>query len=158
VQKFGADKLKVMLDPEDFNNMMKLQRVIEDVTIPISGTVNTSNSGNLIMRLLGNVETKVTGAFAAAGAAIGGPAGAAAGGTVGQAVGTAVKARREAKAAAETLEGVTNYTPERAATEAVDAPERAKPAHAPIKSFIDTYKSERLLAPIIAAGSQGEEE
>lgn len=160
VKAFGNDKLKILLDAEDYDRMMKLQRTIEDVTIPISGTVNHSNSGNLIMRLLGNVETKVTGAFAAVGAAVGGPAGAAAGGTVGQAVGTAVKARREARAAAETLEGVTNYTPDRARTEVEAVSVDASPAQSSetIKNFIDTYKSERLLAPIIAAGPQGEEE
>jgi hypothetical protein len=162
IEKFGPDKLKVLLDPEEFNTLMKLRRVIEDVSTPISGTVNYSNTGNLIWRLLGNVENRVTAAFAAAGTVVGGPVGAAIGANVGQAVGVATQAAKEAKATARTLEDATNYTPEKAAMESEAAPKPSVAAKAKagasksVRAFIDIYGSPRILAPVLAS-AEGEE-
>lgn len=167
IEKFGHDKLKVLLDPDQFNQLMKLRRVIEDVTVPISGTVNHFNSTNLAMRLLGDVDRQVTAAFSAAGFAIGGPGGAAAGGVAGREIGNALKASKQAREAAETLRGATGYTAEQAATDSGQPkPSPARKAASAVKSagttaiktFIDTYASPRILAPVLASTAGAEEE
>lgn len=166
IEAFGPDKLKVLLDADAFNRLMKLRRVVEDVTIPISGTTNPSGSGNLLMRLAQDVENQVTAAFSAAGMAVGGPAGAGAGGMIGRAISPAIKEVKQARANAETLKGATEYTPEAAATDtgapapsiAAKAGGAAKRAGAgTIKAFIDTYGTPRILAPVLAATTGAEE-
>lgn len=163
IASFGPEKLKVLLDPAEFNQLMKLRRVIEDATIPVAGTTNPSGSGNLLMRLLGNVDNTVQGAFAAAGAVLGGPVGAAGGAGVGRVVSGAVKDRRAARQAAETIEGVRNYSTDRAriddaapapTSRASAASDRAKTS---LKSFIETYNSPRIIAPVLAATASEEE-
>lgn len=167
IESFGADKLKVLLDPDDFNKLMKLRRVIEDVTIPITGTTNPSGSGNLLMRLAKDVDNQVTAAFSAAGMALGGPAGAAIGGAAGRTLGPAVKDIKQARVNAETLKGATEYTPEVAAGDTgAKAPSAAAKAGSAVKqagassvkAFIETYGSPRILAPVLAStlGSQPE--
>jgi len=161
IDDFGPDKLKVLLDPEDFGKLMKLRRVIEDVTIPITGTTNPSGSGNLLMRLMADVDNKVTGAFASAGFAIGGPAGGAIGGAAGRTIGPVVKQMKEAKAAAETLKGATEYTAETAAKEtATEGAAAPRPSVASkvksgaaksVKAFIDVYSDPRIIAPVVAS-------
>lgn len=166
IERFGADKLKVLLDPDDFNKLMKLRRVIEDVTIPISGTTNPSGSGNLLMRLAKDVDNQVTAAFSAAGMALGGPAGAAVGGAAGRTLGPAVKDIKQARVNAETLKGATEYTPEQAATDTGEPkPSTASKAGSVVKqasantvrAFIDTYGSPRILAPVLASTTGAQE-
>ena len=166
VKDFGPDKLKVLLEPEQFNQLMKLQRVIEDVTIPITGTTNPSGSGNLLMRLAKDVDNQVTAAFGAAGFAVGGPAGSAVAGAAGRAISPAIKAARDSAKAAETLKGVTEYTPEIAMSDtgkpapnvAAKAADAVKNAGAKsVKAFIETYSSPRVLAPVLAATSGAEQ-
>ncbi len=159
VKDFGADKLKVLLDTEDFNSFMKLRRSIGDATIPISGTVPVG-SAPWWQRLVGSVDNKVTAAFAALGTVAGGPVGTAIGGGIGKAVGGAVEASSKAKAATATMEGVTKYTPEVAATDTgAPKPSVASKAGGAVKqagastvrAFIDTYGSPRILAPVLAS-------
>lgn len=160
IERFGADKLKVLLEPDDFNKLMKLRRVIEDVTIPISGTTNPSGSGTLLMRLAKDVDNQVTAAFSAAGMAVGGPAGAGVGGMIGRTISPAIKEAKAARTNVETLKGATEYTPEAAVGDA-GAPKPSAAARAggvvkqtgvsTIKAFIDTYGSPRILAPVLAA-------
>lgn len=165
IEAIGPDKLKVLLDPADFATLMKLRRTIEDVTIPISGTVNHSGSGNLLMRLAKDAANQVTASFAAAGVAVGGPAGGAVGGTIGRIIGPAVAAAKEGRAAAETLKNATEYTVERAATDVGDRPNAASRAGTAvkdagaksIKAFIDTYSSPRIIAPLLVSTSGAEE-
>lgn len=167
VESFGQDKLKVLLEPKDYNMLMRLKGAIEDVTIPIGGTVNHSNSGNLIMRLVKDVDNQVTAAFAALGTMAAGPAGGAIGGTIGRTISPAVKAVKEGRAAAETLKDATEYTAERAATDtgekapsvASKAASAAKDAGGKtVRAFIDTYASPRVLAPVLAATSGSEDQ
>jgi hypothetical protein len=160
IETFGPDKLKVLLDADEFNKLMKLRRVIEDVTIPITGTTNPSGSGNLLMRLAKDVDNQVTAAFSAAGMALGGPAGAAIGGAAGRTISPAIKDAKQIRVNAETLKGATEYTPEAAAgdtgapkpTTASKAGSAVKQAGAStVKAFIETYGSPRILAPVLAA-------
>lgn len=166
IERFGADKLKVLLEPDDFNKLMKLRRVIEDVTIPITGTTNPSGSGTLLMRLAKDVDNQVTAAFSAAGMAVGGPAGAGVGGMIGRTISPAIKEVKQAKANAETLKNATEYTPEQAATDtgapkpstASKAGSAVKQAGAStVKAFIDTYGSPRILAPVLASTTGAEQ-
>ncbi len=159
VKAFGADKLQVLLDPEDFNAFMKLKRSIGDATIPINGAVPVG-SAPWWQRLVGSVDNKVTAAFAAIGTVAGGPVGTAIGGGIGKAVGGAVEASSKAKAATATMKGVTGYTPEAAAADAgPKAPSAAAKAGSAVKrggattlrAFIDTYGSPRILAPVLAS-------
>jgi hypothetical protein len=165
IKTFGPDKLKILLDGEDFNSLMRLQRSIEDATIPIGGTV-PQGSAPWWQRMIGNVDNKVTAAFAAAGTAVGGPIGTAIGGGIGRAVGGAVKSSADDRAAAETLRNATSYTPERAATDsnqpapsaASRAAEAARKAGAvTLRAFIDTYSSPRVLSPLLASTSPEKE-
>lgn len=170
IEAFGTDKLKVLLEPEQFNTMMRLRKTIEDVTIPITGTTNPAGSGTLLMRLAKDVDNQVTAAFGSAGFAIAGPPGAAIGGALGRTISPAIKAAKEAKAATETLKGAAEYTPERAATDTAgpgtsgDGPSKAaqvgaavrEAGAASIKTFINIYGSPRVIAPVLAttAGSE----
>lgn len=166
IERFGTDKLKVLLDPTEFDRLMKLRRVIEDVTIPISGTTNPSGSGNLLMRLAKDVDNQVTAAFSAAGMAVGGPAGAAVGGAAGRMLGPVVKDVKSARANAETLKNATEYTPEIAATD-TGAPKPSATSKAgsavkqagasTVRAFIDTYGSPRILAPVLASTTGAEQ-
>lgn len=167
ISRFGPEKLKVLLDPSEYNQVMKLRRVIEDVTIPIAGTTNPSGSGNLIMRLLGNVDATVQGAFAAAGALAAGPVGAAGGAGVGRVVAGAISDAKQAKQATQTVRGAVEYDP--AAAMVDDARANAAPASGvadkvrsagatTIKAFIETYGSPRIIAPVIAAVTPTEDD
>lgn len=167
IESFGADKLKVLLDEPDFNTLMKLRRVIEDVTIPISGTTNPSGSGNLLMRLAKDVDNQVTAAFAAAGTAIAGPPGTAIGGAIGRTISPTIKSMKEGAQAAETLKGATEYTPQIAAGD-TGAPKPSAASKAggavkqagatTVKAFIETYSSPRILAPVLASTTGLEEQ
>ncbi len=146
IEQFGGSrKLRVLLDEPDFNRLMKLQRIIGDVTIPISGTTNPSGSAFKLMRFLGPVAAKIV-PF---------------GGQVAETVAGLVKQGREIAASKETLKGVTEYSASEAAKETakqMPGPSAAKADAAArefLAKFIDIASSERLIAPIIAAGNNG---
>lgn len=168
IESFGPDKLRVLLDGDEFNRLMKLRRVIEDVTIPISGTTNPSGSGNLLMRIVKDVDNQATAAMSAAGFAVGGPVGAAIAGGAARMVSPAVKEARSAAKATETLKNAAGYTAEQAIKDdtvgtarrsvAGKMADKAKAGAAiSVRAFIDTYGSPRILAPILASAGAEEE-
>lgn len=61
IAKFGVGKLKILLDPNEFNQLMKLRRIIETATVPISGTANPSGTGGVIGRLLQSHGVSIVG-------------------------------------------------------------------------------------------------
>lgn len=150
VENFGTDKLKVLLDPAQFNQMMKLQRVIEDVTIPISGTVNPSGSGNLLMRLSASIVGRIpiAGGFY---------------GRVSEGLGALINHAKQIAENAETTRGL-NYDvaaakvdtakPGQAPAKASVAKVAADKAGAFVKDFIDTFKTPDVLAPVLVATQQ----
>jgi hypothetical protein len=148
IQKFGIDKLKILLDAEEFNQLMKLRRVIRDATVPISGTTNPSGSAYKIMKFMAPMAARFSG-LPGVGPAI-------------DIVSNLAKQAKEVSQARETLKGVTGYTAEQASMDAAKSPDMSagltreadQQARAFLKSFIDVAGSERLIAPIIAAGSQ----
>jgi hypothetical protein len=148
----GVNMLKNLLEPEDFNRLMRLRRVIEDVTIPITGTTNPSGSGNLLMRLSASVVGRI-------------PLGGGLFARVSEPVAHLWKRAKEIAEAKEVAAG-TNYTPEKAATEtakegqSVKKPgvvsQAAEKAQDFTKAFIDIYSSPRVIAPVLAASSGNE--
>lgn len=152
IGKFGAKKLRILLDEPDFNRLMKLQRIIGDVTIPITGTTNPSGSAFKIMRFLGPMAAKLV-PF---------------GGQVADTVAGLVKQGKEIAQSKETLKGVTEYTAAEAAQDA--AKQMPAPTGAPglveqadeaarkfITDFIDTASTGRLVAPIVGATGSDEQ-
>lgn len=151
--RFGTAKLKVLLDDSEFNQLMKLSRVIGDATIPITGTVNHSNSANLLMRLSSSMVSKIP--------VIGGMT------DVAQSL---VRQAKEIASARETLKGVTEYTPSAASAETAPAgraaasPGRIRKATSAAKdevtafyrAFLDIAGSERMLAPLLVSANQGD--
>lgn len=148
----GVSMLKTLLEPDDFNRLMRLRRVIEDVTIPITGATNPSGSGNLLMRLSASVVGRI-------------PLGGGLFARVSEPVAHLWKRAKEIAEAKEVAAG-TNYTPEKAATETAKAGQSEKKpgivsqatekAGDFTKAFIDIYSTPRVIAPVLAATS-GEE-
>jgi len=50
IEKFGRDRLKDILDPAEMKQLEKLERIIGNATIPISGTTNPSGTAARIVR------------------------------------------------------------------------------------------------------------
>lgn len=145
IARFGTDKLKVLLSDAEFNQLMKLKRVIGNATIPISGTTNPSGTAFKMMRFLGPMAARIV-PF---------------GGQIADTVAGLVKQAKGVAEAQKTLSGVTNYTPEAAVADAAPKPSVAakadEAANAFIQNFIELAGSGRLLAPILASGAQGED-
>lgn len=139
IHRFGADKLKVLLPESDFNQLMKLNRIIGDATIPISKTVNYSNTAQKIIQFLGgwgmrlaSITRFVPGVGPIADVASG-----------------LAKVGREAAEAKKTLAGVTDFTAEAAAK--VDAPKADPVDYA--RRFISVAGSDQILAPLMASAA-----
>lgn len=153
VQKFGPQKLKIILGDEQFNAFMRLKRVIADATIPLPKTTNPSGSGHLLARFLGNTAK---GALGAARLVPGvGPAV--------DAVAGLAKAGAERTQAERVAKGATEFTPtDAAAVDAKAAPEAAAEPKLPpdkaIRQFLDLGASNRLLAPLLASSAASQKE
>lgn len=148
IEDFGPDKLKVLLDADQFGQLMKMRRTIEDATIPISGTTNPAGSGLLIMRLFKGLISGIPYASTAMDVATAG-----------------VSKVKAAAQKAETVKGL-DYTPEKAATETALPGQETKPgvmARAGeasgnfIKAFIDTFKTPESLTPALVAATDTEQ-
>jgi hypothetical protein len=156
IKKFGPDKLKVLLEPSDFGQLMKLQRIIKTATVPLPNTVNPSGSGYKVIQFLSQQAQRL------------GPVASIVGGPVKpvvDAVAGLIKTGQEASAAKAALEGVTNFTPQAAAlTDAKAAatkPDLKAGTAEAVRAFIDLTASTRLIAPLIAgtaASNQSEKD
>lgn len=150
IAKFGPQKLKVLLGEAEFNQLMKLNRIIGDATIPISGTTNPSGSAYKLMTFLGGAASKAAPLLHAI------PGGKLTQGVV-HGAGALAKAGKEAAQAKETLAGVREFTPEVAAK--VDA-QAAKAAAKrgfdiqQIREFLAAGVGEKLVPSAVAALSQ----
>ena len=153
VQKFGPQKLKLILGDEQFNAFMRLKRVIGDATIPLPKTQNPSGSGHLIARFLGQTAR---GALGAAKIVPG------IGGVVDVVAGLA-KTGAERSQAERVAKGATEFTPQDAAALDAQATPTAKP-QAPIepdqaiRQFLELGSSNRLLAPLLASSAASQKE
>lgn len=155
-QKFGTEKLKLILGDEQFNSYMRLERVIGDATIPLPKTQNPSGSGHLIARFLGQTAKGATGAARLVPGV----------GPVVDAVAGLAKQGIERARAEKTAEAAVNFTPEQAAAaDAKAAPKAAAQVEQPkvdpaqaIRQFIELGSSNRLLAPLLASTAASQEE
>lgn len=145
ITRFGADKLRVLLDTSEFNQLMKLRRIIGNATIPISGTTNPSGTAAKVMKFLTPLASRLI-PF---------------GNQAMQVLGGVVRQARDVAQAQETLRGVKSYTPAAAAKDArrgaskASTPEEAADEQARefLASFVRLAEAERLVPSILSAGN-----
>lgn len=123
--KFGKDKLKIVLGDEEFNRLMALQRVIGNATIPLSGTTNPSGTFTKLVNYMGRGALKFTGGFGDAAVALAGKA-------------------RDLATTRKTLEGITSYDGKKSTGERLD-----KQAREFIKDYIDKGSAGTLVPSTI---------
>lgn len=148
IEKFGTDKLKVLLDEAEFNQLMKLRRIIGNATIPIKNTTNPSGSAFKLMRFLGPFTSKLAPLA-----------------PYGMAARELIDKGREFAQAQKTLTGMTEFSATAAAKEgpapkgraagAIEAADRA--ANELIRALIETAGSGRLVAPILASAPEDDQ-
>lgn len=127
--RYGSDKLRIILGDEQFNQLMKLQRVIGAATIPISGTTNPSGTATKLMNFMRSGVMRFTGL-----------------GPMGDAAMALVTKAKDLAATRKTLEGITNYQG-RASGEEMD-----RSARAFFREYVDAGKAGRLM-PTTLSGS-----
>lgn len=96
IEKFGVVKLREVLDEDDFNQIMKLRRIIGHATIPISGTVNPSGTATKLINYMKSGTLRFAGKIPGIGAA-------------GHAVAGLIAKGKEIAATQKTLQGITSY-------------------------------------------------
>jgi len=152
IRKFGPEKLKVLLDTDEFNQLMKLQRIIKHATVPLPNTTNPSGSGYRVIEFLSKVGKNIGGvgrAVPVVGPAI-------------DVVAGLVKQGREVAQAERTLAGITDFGP--GAAEAADAaasnaakPKTPEQTAAALREFIDAISSPSLLGAAMGTAVQDKE-
>lgn len=90
--RYGADKLRVILGDEQFGQLMKLQRVIGAATIPISGTTNPGGTATKLVNFLRSGVMRFSGLGPVVDAGV-----------------SLVGKARDLAATRRTLEGITSY-------------------------------------------------
>ena len=131
IARFGAEKLKVLLGQDEFNHLMKLRRVIGDATIPISRTVNYSNSAQKVVNFLGDWALKATKSVPGA-----------------RSVAKGVEEAASHLNAKTTAKGVTDFNAAAAAKADAKVNDPVK-----ISRFLKIAGTDQLLAPIIASAA-----
>lgn len=138
IRKFGPDKLRELLDPQEFNGLMKLQRIIGNATIPISGTVNPSGTATKIINYMRQGTLRFAGHIPMVGGAVNAFAGLAAKG-------------KEIAATRRTLEGMTNYDGRVSTSKKLD--EQARDF---VRDYVDSGKSGALVPTSINLSNAGQ--
>lgn len=141
IQAFGVDKLKVLLPAAEFDQLMKLNRIVRNATVPIAGTVNHSNSAYAFINFLGKQGLKL----ASVGRFIPGV------GHVADIAAHVVKSSQQSAKSAKTLKGIREYDLTQAANEDAKAP-KVNAADF-VAQFIRTARDPNIVAPILAASS-----
>lgn len=138
IDKFGVDKLRTLLSPEDFNGLMKLRRIIGTATIPISGTTNPSGTATKLINYMKQGTLRFAGAIPGVGAG------------VNAFVGLASKGK-EIAATRKTLAGITSYDGQAETGRRLDQQARDF-----VREYIDSGKSGKLVpASINLSATQG---
>ncbi|WP_342658269.1 hypothetical protein NPJ82_02690 [Sphingomonas sp. NY01] len=148
IDKFGVDKLRILLDREDFNGLMKLRRIVGNATIPISGTVNPSGTATKIINYLKAGTLR----FAGAGIGIlthGNPIATIAAHAAGNALGKG----KEIAATRRTLDGILKYDGTRAGARRID-----QQAQAFVRQFVDSGTSGSLVPTSISMTPKPQEQ
>lgn len=138
IDKFGVDKLRTLLSPEDFNGLMKLRRIIGTATIPISGTTNPSGTATKLINYMKQGTLRFAGAIPGVGAG------------VNAFVGLASKGK-EIAATRKTLAGITSYDGQVETGRRLDQQARDF-----VREYIDSGKSGKFVpASINLSATQG---
>lgn len=141
IHGFGVDKLKVILPQTEFDQLMKLNRIVRNATVPIPGTVNHSGSAYTIMNFLGKQGLKL----ASVGRFVPGV------GPLADVAAHVVKTSQQSAKAAKTLKGIREYDLTQAANE--DAKAAKADAGKFVRDFIAATRDPNIVAPILAASS-----
>lgn len=141
IHAFGVDKLKVLLPPAEFDQLMKLNRIVRNATVPITGTVNHSGTAYAIMNFLGKQGMKL----ASVGRIIPGI------GPIADVAAHIVKSSQQSARSAKTLKGISEYDLTQAANE--DAKGSKVNAADYVARFIAAARDPNIVAPILAASS-----
>lgn len=148
IKNFGPEKAKVLLGDDGFNSLMRLQRVIGDVTIPIPRTTNPSGSGHAVIRYFAQRAQALAPAL-----------------KIAPIVGPSIDAAEKfaaTQSAKRTVKDVAGFTPEAAAK--ADAPPQARaatPAPDPqtfVRDLMTLLKSDALITPIAASSAASQKE
>lgn len=138
IDKFGVDKLRTLLSPEDFNGLMKLRRIIGTATIPISGTTNPSGTAAKLINYMKQGTLRLGVAMPVIGHGVSAFAGLAAKG-------------KEIAATRKTLAGITSYDGQAETGRRLDQQARDF-----VREYIDSGKSGKLVpASINLSATQG---
>jgi hypothetical protein len=145
IQAFGPAKLKIILGEEDFNQLMKLNRIMRNATVPIKGTTNPSGSAYTLISFLGKQGMKLEALSHFV--PVAGPIARAAVGVVAH----GVKGGLQDIKAAKTLKGIREYDLTQAANEDAKAP-KVNAAEF-VSRFIQATRDPAIVAPILAASA-----
>lgn len=129
IAKFGETKLKVLLSETDFNQLMKLRRIIGHATVPLSGTTNPSGTFTKLANFLGQGALRFSGGF-------------------GDAAAILVSKAKDLAKTRRTLEGMKNYDGQSDAARRMD-----EVAFEFIKLYLETGKSGRLMPAGVTTGA-----
>lgn len=108
LNKMGDEKLKILFDPKDYTMLKSLQSAINR-TVPLSGTVNTSNTFTKLYNMVAkHLSDSIAGAGTAVGAAVGGPVGGMAGAAAGKSLGLIAEKVQAARESNSALKSIVN--------------------------------------------------
>lgn len=148
MKKFGDDKLRILLDEADYNQLQKLRRIVKDATVPLPNTTNPSGTAYKIMNFLGAQGMKLgsIGRFIPGLSEVS---------HVGHAAAAMMKNAHAAGQAEKVLKGMREFG-------AADAAKADNPPSNVVnltgaafaRSFVDTAKSDAILKSVLA--TQGE--
>jgi hypothetical protein len=129
INKFGTGKLRILLDTPDYNQLMKLRRIVHNATVPLPNTTNPSGTFTKLANFLGKGALRFTGGFGDAALALVGKA-------------------RELAATRKTLEGITSYDGNSATSRRLDQQARDF-----VAQYIADGKAGRLMPASINLGA-----
>lgn len=148
INAFGVDKLKVLLPESEFGQLMKLNRIVRNATVPIKGTTNPSGTAYILLNFLGKQGLKLASVvkyIPAVGPLVHGAV---------ELGAHAVKGAQDSAKAARTLKGIREYDLTQAANEDAKASKApAVDAGKFVADFIRTARDPNIVAPILAASS-----
>ena len=124
--KYGIAKLRTILEPEEFNQLMKLERIIGNATIPITGTTNPSGTATKVINYMRQGVLRMSGIPGLGHGA--------------DVIAALAGKARDLAATRKTLEGITSYDGRLATGRSMDA--RAREF---MRQYIDDGQAGRLV-------------
>jgi hypothetical protein len=132
ISRFGEPKLRVLLEEQEFGQLMKLRRIIGNATVPMEGTTNPSGTFYKLANFLTKGALRFTGGFGDAAMALAGKA-------------------RDLAATRRTLEGMKSYDGRAATSNRLEQQAREF-----VEQFIAEGKSGRLFPSGLTAANSSQ--